>query len=118
MRGISRIVGEALCGGARRPLYEALRELLCSTCGAPIPEGARFTRHHPEGGGEPILPRCARCAPFELAGARRSPLLDSLLKPDGEGPRDEAGRPEAAKATNERLRPALARSRRSRGGKD
>jgi hypothetical protein len=117
LKGISRIVGEALCaGGARRPLYEALRGLLCSACGATIPEGARFTRHNAEGGSDPILPRCRRCVPFEDAGPRRSRLLDSLLVPD-EGARPEAAPdPSAAKAVGERLGPALARSRKSRGG--
>jgi predicted RNA-binding Zn-ribbon protein involved in translation (DUF1610 family) len=117
LKGISRIVGEAVAsGGARRPLYEALRRLLCSACGAAIPEGARFTRHAPPGGGEPVMPRCARCAPFEEAGAHRSPLLDSLLKPAGREARQDARDPSAAKAVAERLGPALARSRKPRGG--
>lgn len=117
MKGISRIVGEALCqGGARRPLYEALRRLLCSSCGAFIAEGARFTRHGPAGGRGPILPRCASCVPFEEPGARRSSLLEALLSPDEHRKPEGTADTRTVEAVENRLGPALARSRKSRAG--
>lgn len=117
MKGISRIIGEALChGGARRPLYEALRRLLCSSCGAVIAEGERFTRHGPAGGRGPILPRCAACVPFEEAGARRSSLLEALLSPDEQRESKNAPDTRASVSVEKRLGPALARSRKSRAG--
>jgi hypothetical protein len=116
MKGVSRIAGEGLgADGVRRPLYEALRELICSSCGAAIPEGARFTRHGAAAGREAIHPRCAKCAPHEPVETKRSALLESLLGSDGDERRDAA--PEAARrAVEKRLGPALARSHRRRGG--
>jgi predicted RNA-binding Zn-ribbon protein involved in translation (DUF1610 family) len=86
MPNISRVVGEVVgADGARRPLYEALRALICTSCTATIPEGARFTRHAVGGEGEAILPRCAECAPHEQVEAERPTLLEALLRPEEGG---------------------------------
>jgi len=115
MRGVSKLVGEARCGGERRPLYEALRGLICAVCAAPIREGERFTRHAVPGVGAALLPRCGRCAPFEHLGSGGSPLLKSLLKPGHEeGAQPAEPRREAAKKVEGRLGAALARSRKRR----
>lgn len=116
MSGISKLVGEARCADGRpRPLYEALRELICAACAASIREGERFTRHAVLGVGAALLPRCGRCAPFERLGSGGSPLLRSLLKPGHEeGAQPAEPRREAAKEVERRLGPALARSRKRR----
>ena|SRR5688500_4137172 len=121
-QGISEIVGTADGpGGTGVTVYRALRQLLCAPCGEPIGEGALFTRLRLPGRG-PCIPRCRKCAPFELREAggagRRSPLLVSLLTPLPEEQAGEAGRPDAAtwsEAVERRLGPALRRRRRRAG---
>ncbi len=82
-KGISEIVGQGeLKGGRTTEVYRALRSLLCSTCGALIAESALFTRRRVKGVGLRIMPRCQKCAPFNLREEKkeRSALLDSLLR--------------------------------------
>lgn len=115
MPGVSRVVGEvAGADGARRPLYEALRNLICSACGSAIPEGARFTRHGTDMGTEPILPRCIRCSPHGQPVPSRPALLESLLRPDSDGAGDDTSDTAKRRAVERRLGPALERSRRRR----
>ena len=65
--GISELVGEgAGARGRRTKVYRALRELLCSSCGTSIPEGALFTRETIRLFALRLMPRCRECAPFEL----------------------------------------------------
>jgi hypothetical protein len=66
-RGISEIIGESVNGrGESQPVYRALRTLLCSGCGSPIPSGSLFTRRALPDFGPRIMPRCGKCAPFEM----------------------------------------------------
>ncbi len=126
--GISEMVGEgAGLKGRRTKVYRALRELLCSSCGTPIPEGALFTRETIRQFGLRLMPRCRECAPFEfegVAGPKRSKMLENLL----DAPAETGERPTAAETNGQaggdsptrhegvasRLGPALARGRRKR----
>lgn len=131
--GISEIFGEGLdrAGGAI-PVYRALRELLCSGCGAIIPEESLFTRKTLPQLALRILPRCPKCTPFELperGRGKRSKLLDSLMSPVREtgrgqleaGARQETGaeqkddrRRDLSEEIASRLGPALSRGRHKR----
>lgn len=103
-RGISEIYGEGTdASGAPTPIYRALRTLLCSACGTPIPSGTLFTRKSIPNFSLRILPRCRRCAPFE---ERAAGLIESLLSPPAEDER------RASDEVERRLGPALDRSRR------
>src|SRR5918911_2908123 len=94
--GISEVVGEGTGPtGRRTKVYRALRELLCSSCGTPVPLGALFTRETHTQFALRLMPRCRECAPFELEGGgerKRSKLLENLLdvpaetekRPDGD----------------------------------
>lgn len=125
--GISELVGEgAGLKGRRSKIYRALRELLCSSCGTPISEGALFTRETIRQFGLRLMPRCRECAPFEfegVSGAKRSKLLENLLNAPAETterpaaetkrrPGDDA--PTRNEGAASRLGPALARGRRKR----
>ena len=142
--GISEIYGEGRGpDGRATPVYRALRELLCSACGAPIAEGSLFTRKALPQFALRIMPRCRECAPFALAGdtegvrpaigavgesdgtrgerpkgvgARKSKLLEGLLTPAPETATPQ--KPERPRDVSEevarRLGPALSRSRRKR----
>jgi hypothetical protein len=143
--GISEIYGEGLGpDGRATPVYRALRELLCSACGAQIVEGSLFTRKSLPQFALRIMPRCRECAPFavagdtegvrpaggpveesdgvgdetpEGAGARRSKLLEGLLTPAPEagGAQKVPERPrDVSEEVARRLGPALSRSRRGR----
>jgi hypothetical protein len=143
--GISEIYGEGRGpNGRATPVYRALRELLCSACGAPIAEGSLFTRKPLPQFALRIMPRCRECAPFALAGdtkgvgpavgaagesdgavgetpkgagAKRSKLLESLLTPAPETATTQkpAERPrDVSEEVARRLGPALSRSRRKR----
>lgn len=89
-KGISVIVGRAEGGdGQGTPVYRALRDLLCSSCGSAIAEGALFTRRPVAGAGLRVAAQCRECAPFEQRedggkGQGRSPLMKSLLTPAAE----------------------------------
>lgn len=85
-KGISVLVGMAAGrDGPEVPVYRALRDLLCSSCGSTIGEGALFTRRPLAGAGMRVAAECRECAPFELredgANGPRSPLMESLLAP-------------------------------------
>lgn len=116
--GISEIYGEALdATGRQTPVYRALRTLLCSACGTPIPAGGLFTRKSIPQFALRILPRCRRCAPFEVTAEgrpdeQRSSLISGLLS-EPEGPeKGPAERPDRVEEEIERrLGPALSRSR-------
>lgn len=143
--GVSEIYGEGRGpDGRATPVYRALRELLCSSCGAPIAEGSLFTRKSLPQFALRIMPRCRECAPFRVAGdaggvlpavgdaggtpdgaggespegpgAGRSKLLENLLTPEPE--KKAPRKSEPARDVNEevarRLGPALSRSRRGR----
>jgi hypothetical protein len=131
--GISEIFGEGVDrAGRATPVYRALRELLCSGCGAIIPEESLFTRKTLPQLALRILPRCRECTPFELPAGdpgKRSKLLDSLMSPareTGDGQPETGGEQEtAAKQKDDprrdvsaeierRLGPALSRGRRKR----
>lgn len=130
--------------GRATPVYRALRELLCSSCGAQIAEGSLFTRKALPQFALRIMPRCRECAPFALAGdaegilpvggedgaasdgvggktpkdagAKRSKLLESLLTPAPETEDAQKSGPsrDVAEEVARRLGPALSRSRRRR----
>ena len=143
--GVSEIYGEGRGpDGRATAVYRALRELLCSACGAPIAEGSLFTRKSLPQFALRIMPRCRECAPFgvvgdtagvgqaggdgepsesaeggspEGAGARRSKLLEGLLAPapEAEGGQKKSGRSrDVSEEVARRLGPALSRSRRRR----
>jgi len=142
--GISEIYGEGRGpDGRATPVYRALRELLCSACGAPIAEGGLFTRKVLPQVALRIMPQCRECAPFALAGdaegvkpavgdagssdgvggelptgagAKRSKLLEGLLTPAPETatPQKPGRSRDAAEKVASRLGPALSRSRRGR----
>jgi hypothetical protein len=85
-KGISVIVCRAAGNNGREvPVYRALRELLCSSCGSTIGEGALFTRRPLAGVGLRVAAQCRECAPFEPCEegghGPRSPLMESLLAP-------------------------------------
>jgi hypothetical protein len=116
--GISEIYGEGSdAAGRQTPIYRALRTLLCSACGTPIPSGSLFTRKSIPQFALRILPRCRRCAPFEVTAEGRPEepgpgLLGSLLsgeEPEKNAPERPAGVDEEVER---RLGPALSRSRR------
>jgi hypothetical protein len=121
-QGVSEIIGQADGPGVTGvTVYRALKPLLCAPCGEPIGAGTLFTRLRLPGRG-PCIPRCRKCAPFELREAggegRRSPLLESLLTARPEEQAGEAGRPDAVspmEAVERRLGPALRRCRRRAG---
>lgn len=116
---ISEIFGEGVdARGASIPIYRALRRLLCSACGAPIPLGAFFTRKAIPGIAPRIMPRCRECAPFELRSdeeTKKSPLIENLLTP-ADGKPDATGEPslKASEEVERRLGPALSRARAKR----
>ena len=89
-KAISEIVDLAASAGKSRvTVYHALKILLCAACGETISEGALFTRRSLCGQGLRILPRCRKCAPFELRTTgkneqRHSVLIESLLTPQPE----------------------------------
>jgi hypothetical protein len=94
-KGISVIVGRAAGpDGPEVPVYRALRDLLCSSCGSTIGEGALFTRRPLAGAGLRVAAQCRECAPFEQREGERedggkrhrhSPLMASLMAPETEG---------------------------------
>jgi len=120
-KGISAIVGRAAGGDGREvPVYRALRDLLCSSCGSTIGEDALFTRRPLAGAGVRVAARCRECAPFELredgGNGPRSPLMESLLAPvtdDNAAPKP-ANRDRVTEGVMKRLGPAL----RYRSGKN
>jgi len=142
--GISEIYGEGRGpDGRATPVYRALRELLCSACGAPIAEGSLFTRKSLPQFAMRIMPRCRECAPFGTAGeagrvtpavgdggasdgagggtpkgagVKRSKLLEGLLTPapEREGGQESERARDVAEKVASRLGPALSRSRRGR----
>ena len=143
--GISEIYGEGRGADGRAvSVYRALRELLCSACGAAIAEGSLFTRKDLSPFALRLMPRCSECAPFGMAGdavgmspavgddgtpntveaklpegagaKKRSKLIEGLLTP---APETEAPQPpersrSVAEKVASRLGPALSRSRRGR----
>jgi hypothetical protein len=119
-RGISEIFGEGSdAGGRPTPIYRALRALLCSACGTPMPAGSLFTRISIPHFALRILPRCQRCAPFEVRSegqdAPKSSLINNLLSPPEEPKAATAEPPrDARQEVAKRLGPALSRSRRSK----
>lgn len=127
-QSISEIVGYAsFASGGAGAVYRALRPLLCSACGLTIKEGNLFTRWKLAGQPLPISPRCEACAPFILqANESQSPsLLRALLSPGEAGitSKISPGKSDGKKAEEQdkitdaiqqRIGPALARSRRSR----
>lgn len=143
--GISEIYAEGRgTDGRALSVYRALRELLCSACGAPIAEGSLFTRKNLPQFALRIMPRCGECAPFGMAnlaegvmpagggggssnsvegelpkgvGAKkRSKLIEGLLNaaPETETPRKPERSRDVAEKVASRLGPALSRSRRGR----
>ncbi len=117
-QGISEIFGEATGeDGEDVAIYRALRALLCSRCGAPIPLGSLFTRKSVPGIGPRILPRCIKCAPFELKKERKaeeSKMIENLLSTEtDEHKKENAPRRDINKEVTSRLGPALSRSRRN-----
>jgi hypothetical protein len=85
-KGISVIGGRAAGrDDPEVPVYRALRDLLCSSCGSTIGESALFTRRPLAGAGLRVAAQCRECAPFELredgGNGQRSPLMESLLAP-------------------------------------
>ena len=139
---ISEIYGSGRgMDGRATPVYRALRELLCSVCGAQIAEGSLFTRKALPQFALRIMPRCRECAPFGMtgdagsvlpaggdggspagvegelppqAGAKRSKLLESLLTTERETPPQSEPSRDVAREVASRLGPALSRSRRRR----
>ena len=119
-QGISEIFGEGVNaegGGVR--VYRALRRLMCSACGATIPENSLFTRKRLPSLGLRIMPRCRECAPFELrssdAEPQRSQLIENLLAPAGEKPQpDEKPSRKTNAEIESRLGPALSRAGKKR----
>lgn len=113
-KGISVIVGRAESGeGTEVPVYRALRDLLCSSCGSMISEGTLFTRRPLAAGKLRVAAQCRKCMPFtsragDEKGSPRSALLESLLTPEpaGDGVR-ESCHAENAEAVRKRLGPAL-----------
>jgi hypothetical protein len=143
--GISEIYGEGRGADGRAvPIYRALRELLCSACGATIAEGSLFTRKDLSQFAPRIMPRCRECAPFGMVGdvagmspsvgddgtqngveaelpkgagaKKRSKLIEGLLTPapETETPRQPERSRSVAEKVASRLGPALSRSRRGR----
>jgi len=143
--GISEIYGEGRGpDGRATSVFRALRELLCSACGAPIAEGSLFTRKALPQFALRIMPRCRECAPFRMAGdptgvtpaggdvgqsdsvegelpegagaKKRSKLMEGLLTPVPET--ETPQKPKRSRNVDEkvasRLGPALSRSRRGR----
>ena len=116
-QGISEIFGEGTGGnGEGVPIYRALRTLLGSACGSPIPPGGLFTRKAVPGFGARILPRCGKCAPFEFkekGAAEGATLIEKLLSPEPEARnRMDEPRRDVSEEAARRLGPALSRSRR------
>ena len=115
VKGISVIEGRARReDGAEVIVYRALRELLCSACGAVIREGTHFTRRVSAASGLNLAAHCRKCVPFEpepeADKGRRSKLMESFFSvqpPDN----PEAVRPDAGanEAMLKRLGPALRR---------
>ena len=142
--GISEICGEGRGpDGRATSVFRALRELLCSACGAPIAEGSLFTRKSLPQFALRIMPRCRECAPFRMAGdavevtpagggeqsdsveaevpegagaKKRSKLIDGLLTPapETETPQKPKRSHNIDEKVASRLGPALSRSRRGR----
>lgn len=119
-KGISEIVGLAESAGKSSvTVYRALKQLFCAACGETIDEGVLFTRRSLYGQGLRILPRCRKCAPFNLRatageGQHQSPLLESLLTapPDHElGANQKLDAGARREAVERRLGPALRRCR-------
>lgn len=118
-KGISEIVGLADgMGKSRVTVYRALKILMCAACGETIGEGVLFTRRSLYGHGLRILPRCQKCAPFELRTTgkneqRRSALIEMLLtpQPDPSDVRQVRNPGAEREAVERRLGPAFRRSR-------
>ena len=109
----SERAGEGLlASGVRATLYRALLDLNCSRCGGLIREGTLFTREAEAFSGLPLVRRCRACAPFSVAGG----LLEALLAPEGVAEAREASAESAREKALARLAPALASSRKRRGG--
>jgi hypothetical protein len=96
--GVSEIVGQAIFSdGTKADAYNALRPLICASCGGVIAAAAMFTRTAASmGQGLQLWPRCRACVPFDIETVKpalepikpqrspqRSPLLQSLLTPVG-----------------------------------
>ena len=113
VKGISVIVGEADGkAGVGVPVYQALRPLLCSSCGVAIGEGTFFTRRPIVDSDLRVAAQCKECVPFTWhdgggEGRPRSPLLESLFVSQAgrEHRRRESG--QAVESLKERLGPAL-----------
>jgi hypothetical protein len=143
--GISEIYGEGRGpDGRATSVFRALRELLCSACGAPIAEGSLFTRKSLPQFALRIMPRCRECAPFRMSGdaaevipaggdvgpsdsvegelpegagaKKRSKLIEGLLTPapETDTPQQPKRSRNIADKVASRLGPALSRSRRGR----
>jgi hypothetical protein len=118
-KGISEIVGLADgMGKSRVTVYRALKILMCAACGETIGEGVLFTRRSLYGQGLRILPKCRKCAPFDLRTfdqneQRQSALIESLLTPPPEPSGVKQVRKPGAEreAVERRLGPALRRCR-------
>jgi hypothetical protein len=139
-QGISEIFCDGRdAKGEAVAVYRALRQLFCSACGTPINAGGLFTRRGVPGFGPRILPRCGKCAPFEMTEATaaadqvaadevkaepdevekvaegtRSEMIEKLLTPEpGAGKEESEARPrDMSEEAARRLGPALSRSRR------
>lgn len=115
-KGGSEIVGQAHDNNGKSvPLYRALRELLCSSCGREMREGTLFTRHQLPGQSILLSPRCSECAPFIVEEHKRSTMLDCLLMPEPTESEDKGASQKDSerwkKEVEHRLGPALARAR-------
>ncbi|MBA3241086.1 MAG: hypothetical protein H0T60_07640 [Acidobacteria bacterium] len=112
----SERAGEAVLGsGERATLYRALRELPCSRCAGVIRKGDLFTRESDRAGGLPLVRRCRTCVPLTASGE----LLDALLTAEEVGGTKPVGTTaDVSEKIVSRLGPALAASRKRRGGPD
>jgi hypothetical protein len=114
-KGISVIEGRARReDGSEVVVYRALRQLLCSACGAPIRDGTLFTRRVSAGGGLQLAAQCRECVPFEpepeAVKGQRSKLLESFFSAEpAEQPRAVRPNTDANEAMLKRLGPALRR---------
>lgn len=82
-QGISEIFCDGRdAKGEAVAVYRALRQLFCSACGTPINAGGLFTRRGVPGFGPRILPRCGKCAPFEMTEATAGAADEVKAEPD------------------------------------
>lgn len=131
-KGISEIVAHVdSTSGPKVAVYRALRPLICASCGSEISEGTLFTRHTMADQGVHLFPQCQACTPFTLPSSSQSKLIRSLLSSEPEklvGQSQRAGKStkqvsspashrKIMEAVQQRLGPALARTRRSRSGR-